>query len=196
MRWGFSWPQQHPERHMSVTGFDSKRPAARVKRTGYGWFRYGQEKCIFIQYIDIFAARPVGDVVVPPLRIVHILDRTITSAFRIYNKPYYIPLSRFSFDMVEILLNNYHCKIIQFAAAISVVTLHFHNPKHCDLEFVCVFNCLNAWPYNEVPKYMKTIFVCKPVMACPSFRVAAINADRQFLSRVGSEGPPLVKDWG
>lgn len=119
-----------------------------------------------------------------------------TSAFRIYNKPYYIPLSRFSFDMVEILLNNYHCKIIPFAAAISVVTLHFHNPKHCDLEFLCVFNCLNAWPYNEVPKYMKTIFVCKPVMACRSFRVAAINADRQFLSRVGSEGPPLVKDWG
>ena len=85
-------------------------------------------------YCDIVAARPVGDAMVPLLRTVPIMDKSTISVFRIYDKPHYIPLSRFSFDTVEILLTNDLGQTIPFISGISVVTLHFRTRKHFELE--------------------------------------------------------------
>jgi hypothetical protein len=84
-------------------------------------------------YSDIVAARPVGDVMVPLLRAIPILDRHSNSMFRIYDKPHYLPLSRFSFDLVEILLTTETGKTIAFESGTSVLTLHFRPRRHFDL---------------------------------------------------------------
>lgn len=85
-------------------------------------------------YCDLVSPRPVGDVSVPLLRCVPLLDRTISSVFRIYDKPHYINLSRFAFDTIEILLTTDQGKTIPFTAGTSVVTLHFRTRKQFALE--------------------------------------------------------------
>jgi hypothetical protein len=85
-------------------------------------------------YCDIVAARPVGDVMVPLLRTVPIMDRQSASVFRIYDKPHYVPLSRFSFDTLEVLLTTDTRKPIPFASGTSILTLHFRTRKHFDLD--------------------------------------------------------------
>jgi hypothetical protein len=85
-------------------------------------------------YCDIVAARPVGDVMVPLLRTVPIMDRQSASVFRIYDKPHYVPLSRFSFDTLEVLLTTDTGKPIPFASGTSILTLHFRARKHFDLD--------------------------------------------------------------
>lgn len=85
-------------------------------------------------YADIATARCVGDTMVPLLRSVPILDRTSTSVFRIYDKPHYVPLSRFSFDTVEIHLTNDKGKRVPFTTGTSVVTLHFRQRNRFDLN--------------------------------------------------------------
>jgi hypothetical protein len=85
-------------------------------------------------YCDLVASRPVGDVMVPLLRTVPIVDRQSISVFRVYDKPHYVPLSRFSFDTVEILLTNGMGQTIPFTRGTSVVTLHFRTRKHFDLD--------------------------------------------------------------
>lgn len=54
-------------------------------------------------YADVVAARPVGDAMVPLLPSVPTLDRTSRSVFSVYDKPHYVLLSPFSYDMVEVL---------------------------------------------------------------------------------------------
>lgn len=85
-------------------------------------------------YCNLVSPRVVGDVLVPLLRTVPILDRTTTSVFRIYDKPHYVPLSRFSFDTIEILLANDKGTSLPFTFGTSVLTLHFRTRKHLDLE--------------------------------------------------------------
>jgi hypothetical protein len=72
-------------------------------------------------YCDIVAARPVRDVMVPLLRTVPILDRSSASVFKIYDKPHYVPLSRFSLDTVEVLLSTDSGKTIPFGLGSSIV---------------------------------------------------------------------------
>lgn len=90
-------------------------------------------KNIFV-YCDIVASRPVGDVMVPLLRTVPILDKRLAPVFRIYDKPHYVPLSRFSFDTIEILLTTDTGKTIPFGLGSSVLTLHFRSKRRVDLE--------------------------------------------------------------
>jgi hypothetical protein len=78
------------------------------------------------------ASKLVGDVKVSLLRTVPIFDRG--TVFRIYYKPQYIHLSRFSFDTVDIILCTETGKIITFDAAASVVMLHFRSRRKVDLE--------------------------------------------------------------
>ena len=49
-------------------------------------------------YCNLVAPRTVGDVMVPLLRTVPITEKTSLSILRIYDKPHYMPLSRFSFN--------------------------------------------------------------------------------------------------
>jgi hypothetical protein len=90
-------------------------------------------KTVFV-YCDLVVARPVGDVMVPLLRTVPIVEKKPSSVFRIYDKPHYIPLTRFSFDTVEILLCNELGQTLPFISGTSVLTLHFRTRKHFDLE--------------------------------------------------------------
>lgn len=76
-------------------------------------------------YCDLVAARPVGDVMVPLLRTVPILDKRAITVFRVYDKPHYVPLSRFAFDTIEILLTDDLGQKLPFLSGTSIVTLHF-----------------------------------------------------------------------
>ena len=81
-------------------------------------------------YSNIVSARPVGDAMVPLLRTVPVLDNTMTSVFHIYDKPHYVPLSRFSFDTVEVLLTSEFGEPLPFKGGTSVLTLHFRTKRH------------------------------------------------------------------
>lgn len=86
---------------------------------------------IFI-YSDLVAARSVGDVSAPLLRIVQRnLDREQT--FFIFEKPHYLPLSRNEFRTVEILLASDKGVPVSFNHGITVVTLHFRRRRGEDL---------------------------------------------------------------
>ena len=86
---------------------------------------------IFI-YSDIVAARSVGDVSAPLLRIVQKnLGREET--FFIFEKPHYLPLSRNEFRTVEILLTSDKGTPVSFYHGITVVTLHFRRCRGEDL---------------------------------------------------------------
>ena len=86
---------------------------------------------IFI-YSDIVAARSVGDVSAPLLRIVQRnLDREET--FFTFEKPHYLPLSRNEFRTVEILLASDKGTPVSFKHGITVVTLHFRRRRGEDL---------------------------------------------------------------
>lgn len=85
-------------------------------------------------YVDIVSPRCVGDVMVLLLSSGPILDETSTSVFRIYNKPHYVPLSRFSIDMVEIHLTNNKGKQVPFTTGTTVLTLHFRQCKQFDFN--------------------------------------------------------------
>lgn len=85
-------------------------------------------------YCDLVSSRVVGDVMVPLLRTVPILDRSTASVFRIYDKPHYISLSRFSFDTVEILLTTEFGQTLPFKSGTSVLTLHFRSRRRFDFD--------------------------------------------------------------
>ena len=78
---------------------------------------------IFI-YTDIIEHQIVGDSMVPLLRMVNINGEKGTAVTQVF-RPYYVPLSRFEFDTIEILLCNEFGEEIIFDKGQSVVTLHF-----------------------------------------------------------------------
>ena len=89
-------------------------------------------KTVFV-YCDLVSSRPVEDVMVPLLRAVPVMEKSSNSVFRIYDKPHYISLTRFSFDTVEILLTDDLGQMIAFTSGTSVLTLHFRTRKNFDL---------------------------------------------------------------
>lgn len=81
-------------------------------------------------YCDLVSPRPVGDVMAPLLRTVPTTaEKTRDTMFRIYEKPHYLPLSRFHFDTLEILLTADTGKKVPFTSGKSVVTLHFRHAR-------------------------------------------------------------------
>jgi hypothetical protein len=125
------------EKLKNILGFNSSHATdANAKLTGLGTEEEldNNEITVVYVYCDLVTARPVGDVMVPLLRTVPIMDRSSMSVFRVYDKPHYVALSRFSFDTVEILLTNGMGQTIPFTRGTSVVTLHFRTRKHFDLD--------------------------------------------------------------
>ena len=85
--------------------------------------RRGGMHHIFV-YSDIVKTQIVGDSMVPLLRIVNItgeFGEVVTQTFR----PYYLPIDKLEFDIVEILLCNEFGEEIIFEEGQSIVTLHF-----------------------------------------------------------------------
>ena len=85
-------------------------------------------KSVYI-YCDLVSARPVGDTMAPLLRIVPMLNRKKEVVHHIYEKPHYIPMSRFQFNSAEILLTTDKGKTIAFSSGSTIVTLHFRRQR-------------------------------------------------------------------
>lgn len=83
---------------------------------------------IFV-YSDIVRPRIVGDVMVPLLRTVPTDITSANDVHVIYEKPHYIPLSRFQFNTIEILLASKTGAEITFKKGPTVVTLHIRRKK-------------------------------------------------------------------
>ena len=60
-------------------------------------------KGIFV-YSDLVPSRPVGDAVVPLLRTLPPVDKSKETMHYLFEKPHYMPLARYQFDTVELLL--------------------------------------------------------------------------------------------
>ena len=85
-------------------------------------------KSIFV-YTDLVQPRPVGDVVVPLLRTLPPVDKDKETMHYMFEKPHYMPLARFQFDTVEILLTSDKGQPISFEHGHSIVTLHFRRKR-------------------------------------------------------------------
>lgn len=75
-------------------------------------------------YCDLVSHRPVGDSMVPLLRVVPVIETHKDLVHVIYDKPHYFPIGKRQFDTVEILLSNDSGEIPSFQAGKSIVTLH------------------------------------------------------------------------
>ena len=85
-------------------------------------------KSMFI-YCDLVTPRPVGDVMVPLLRTLPMVDQKREVIHAIFDRPHYIPLSRFQFDTVEILITSDLGQELSFPQGHTVVTLHFRRAR-------------------------------------------------------------------
>ena len=86
-------------------------------------------KSIFV-YTDLVQPRPVGDVVVPLLRTLPPVKKELDTVYYLFEKPHYIPLSRFQFQTVELLLTSDRGEPISFDHnAHTIVTLHFRRRR-------------------------------------------------------------------
>ena len=85
-------------------------------------------KSLFI-YTDLVQPRPVGDSVVPLLRTLPPVNKEKDTMHYLFEKPHYIPLARFQFDSVEILLTNDRGVPLPFDGGHSIVTLHFRRRR-------------------------------------------------------------------
>ena len=81
-------------------------------------------------YCDLVTHRPVGDTMVPLLRVVPTSSEEHDFVYRIFEKPHYQPISKQQFDTIEILLSTDSGKIPSFATGKTVVTLHIRPRKY------------------------------------------------------------------
>ena len=80
-------------------------------------------------YCNIVEMRQVGDMLVPLLRILPANNKSIDVIHHLFEKPHYIPLNRYQFNNIEILLRTDTGRKPTFLSGTSVVTLHFRSRK-------------------------------------------------------------------
>ena len=85
-------------------------------------------KSVYV-YCDLVSPRMVGDTMAPLLRIVPLSERKAQIVYHMYEKPHYVPLSRFQFNSLEILLTTDKGRPISFTSGSTVVTLHFRRKR-------------------------------------------------------------------
>ena len=85
-------------------------------------------KSLFV-YTDLVQARPVGDKTVPLLRTLPPINKKQYTVHYLFEKPHYIPLARFQFDTVEILLSTDKGEKISFVNGHTIATLHFRRRR-------------------------------------------------------------------
>ena len=85
-------------------------------------------KGIFV-YSDLVRTRPVGDVSVPLLRTLPPINRNQETMHYLFEKPQYMPLARFQFDTVELLLTSDRGQPISFDNGHTIATLHFRRKR-------------------------------------------------------------------
>ena len=112
-----------------ILSFRSSRHVGPGRMTGDFQMDLNEDfKSIYV-YSDLVSARPVGDTMAPLLRIVPTTDKKQETVHYIYEKPHYMPLSRFQINAVEMLLMNDKGKTIAFTHGNTIVTLHFRHKR-------------------------------------------------------------------
>ena len=81
-------------------------------------------------YCDLVRHRSVGNVMVPLLRVIPLLDPSKNTVHVIYEQPHYIPISRHNFDTIEILLSTDAGESGSFIEGETIITLHIRPRKH------------------------------------------------------------------
>ena len=85
-------------------------------------------KGIFV-YSDLVRTRPVGDFSVPLLRTLPPINKDKDTMHYLFEKPQYMPLARFQFDTVELLLTSDRGQPISFENGHTIATLHFRRKQ-------------------------------------------------------------------
>ena len=81
-------------------------------------------------YCDLVSHRPVGDMMVPLLRVIPRTGSEKEVVYQIFEKPHYIPLAKRRFDTIEVLLNTDSGKTPSFSCGKSVITVHIRPRKY------------------------------------------------------------------
>ena len=85
-------------------------------------------KGIFV-YSDLVQTRPVGDVAVPLLRTLPPINNAKDTMHYLFEKPQYMPLERYQFNTVELLLTSDRGEPISFENGHTIATLHFRRKR-------------------------------------------------------------------
>ena len=111
-----------------LMGFKKTRFGGPREHVSSGVMDLNDDYHSFFIYCDIVQQTPVGDTLAPLLRIVPTWDKSRQITHSIFDKPFYIPVSRNQFNTIEILLKNHLGETVSFASGQTIVTLHFR-PK-------------------------------------------------------------------
>ena len=91
---------------------------------------FSQSETIYI-YCDLVFPRQVGASLVPLLRTIPTIDKTVHDIHKIYDRIHYLQMSRSRFSVVEILLSSDKGKVPHFGKGRrSEITLHVRPRKH------------------------------------------------------------------
>lgn len=112
-----------------ILGFEQSTFHGPEKITAPGITVINQEVKSMFVYCNLVSPRPVGDVMVPLLRTLPVADQARDLTHAVFNKPHYIPLSRFQFQDVEILITADTGQELSFPHGHTVVTLHFRRAR-------------------------------------------------------------------
>lgn len=80
---------------------------------------------VLLIYSDIVEPQIVGDVLAPLLRIVNVTGKDGEVICVKYDRPHYLPISRKSFDSLEIVIRTHLGELTPFERGRSYVKLHF-----------------------------------------------------------------------
>jgi hypothetical protein len=91
---------------------------------GFTPFELDDSRLMYV-YSDIVSPHLVGDVQVPLLRVITPSGERGKMTSATFNDPYYLPVARRGFDMIEININNELGKPMPFVSGKSLAILHF-----------------------------------------------------------------------
>jgi len=129
----FHLPQDHTELVMSpslrsLLCFDRRVISRAGKSTSRNRFHQRFER-VYV-YSSIVSERVVGDSMVPLIRSIPILDYKDEIIYRLFEKPFYVPIKNRQFDVIEMLLSDERGREISFKTNTSTeITLHFRKRR-------------------------------------------------------------------
>jgi hypothetical protein len=113
----------------NILGFATNTFRGPSKATALETMDINQDFNSMFVYCDLVSPRPVGDVMVPLLRTLPIADHKRELTHAIFDRPHYIPLSRFQFEDVEMLITSDTGQELSFPHGHTIVTLHFRRAR-------------------------------------------------------------------
>jgi hypothetical protein len=125
-----------PDQLLTILGFDKEQnpitndnKSSKTVKGNRVCDLAGGIHCIYV-YCDILERVPVGDTLVPLLRIVDAHGRNGEMLFRHYDQPIYVPVQKKNFDSIEVDIRDCFGDPIPFENGQLTVTLHFRLSKN------------------------------------------------------------------